>query len=359
MNKNEQLTMIESQAADWLAESDRDGAAWPAERRAALEAWLAEATVHRVAFLRLQHAWQRADRLRALRRPSRSAQDSGTPRSDSSAASDTSPSAFDSLPQPQARSGMPLPNRWPARLMLGAATAVLGVALMVSAGLQPWRDAAQEQRHATARGQREAVALSDGSRLTLNTDTRLRTSVDAQHREVWLDKGEAFFDIAPDPARPFVVHAGAQQVTVLGTKFSLYREGDRLQVAVQEGRVQVQPTRAAGNRVAVLNRDDTALADGGNVLVSRQAAQQVGAALSWLQGKLVFDQVSLAEAARQFNRYNRKQLLITDEAVGRIAIGGVFDAHNAEAFARLLHAGFGLTVETVDDEIRVSAARAG
>lgn len=207
----------------------------------------------------------------------------------------------------------------------------------------------------TARGQREAVALTDGSRLTLNTATRLRTAVTPKQREVWLEQGEAFFDIAHDASRPFVVHAGRQTVTVLGTKFSLLREGDQLRVAVLEGRVQVQ---TAQSRPAVLVRDDTAVADANNVLVSKQTRQQVNAALSWLQGKLVFDQVSLAEAASQFNRYNRKQLVIADDAAAKIAIGGVFDANNAEAFARLLHVGFGLHVQVTEDVILVSGAPA-
>eukprot|EP01034_Spumella_vulgaris_P046031 gene46031-57387_t len=204
----------------------------------------------------------------------------------------------------------------------------------------------------TARGQRESVALADGSHLTLNTATKLRTAVTPQAREVWLDQGEAFFDIAHDAKRPFVVHAGKQTVTVLGTKFSLFREGDRLRVAVLEGRVQVKTARS---NATVLARDDAAVADVANVLVTRKSSQQLNASLSWLQGKLVFDQVSLADAARQFNRYGRRQLVIEDDAAARIAIGGVFDAHNVEAFARLLHAGFGLKVQTDGDTIRVSS----
>jgi transmembrane sensor len=171
-------------------------------------------------------------------------------------------------------------------------------------------------------------------------------------REVWLDEGEAFFDIAHDARRPFVVHAGSQTVTVLGTKFSLLRDGDQLRVAVLEGRVQVKAPR--GNPT-VLTRDDAALAERDNVLVTRKSTQQLKAGLSWMQGKLVFDQATLADAARQFNRYGRKQLVIEDDAAARIGIGGVFDADNVEAFARLLHVGFGLEVDVVGDEIRVSS----
>ena len=326
--KSKELNEIEARAADWIAERDRCDAGLPPERQIALDAWLDASTAHRVAFLRLDHAWRRANRLQALQ----SANSALAPE----------PSMWMGL----ARLARPQVYRAAAGICL-AVLALLAFTLVADFGAsQP------AQHYATKRGQRESVALSDGSRLTLNTATQLRTAVTAQTREVWLEQGEAFFDIAHDPQRPFVIHAGRQTVTVLGTKFSLLREGEQLRVAVLEGRVQVKSAR--GNPV-VLTRDDAALADGGNVLVSKKSSEQLSASLGWLQGKLVFDEVSLADAARQFNRYGRMQLVIEDDAAAGIGIGGVFDANNVEAFARLLHAGFGLNVQIAGNEIRVSS----
>lgn len=206
--------------------------------------------------------------------------------------------------------------------------------------------------YATERGERELVTLADGSQLTLNTATQVRTAVTTQGRQVWLERGEAFFDIAHDAKRPFVIHAGKQTVTVLGTKFSLFRDGEQLRVEVLEGRVQVQTNQG---QPTVLTHADAALADAGGVLVTRQSQQQLTASLGWLQGKLVFDEVSLGEAARQFNRYGSKQLVIKDETAAHILIGGVFDASNVEAFARLIHAGFGLDVQVKGEDIEVSS----
>lgn len=322
--KNKELNDIEASAADWIAERDRQGGRLPAERQAELEAWLSAATAHRVAFLRLDQAWQRADRLRALQ--------GAAP-------------VFTPPPAPRGWA-------WAARPPVRHAAAGLGLAtLALVLGLN-FGKPTHTQNYATERGQRESVTLTDGSKLTLNTATQLRTEVTPQARQVWLERGEAFFDIAHDAKRPFVVHAGKQTVTVLGTKFSLYRDGDKLRVAVLEGRVQVQ---AEQNRPAVLTRADTALADAGNLLLTKLSPQQLTASLGWLQGKLVFNEVSLAEAARQFNRYGRKQLVIKDEAASRIVIGGVFDAANVEAFARLLHAGFGLQVQVQNEEIQISS----
>lgn len=325
---NTELTQTEAMAADWIAERDRGDGVLPAERQQALDDWLNAATAHRVAFLRLDHAWRRADRLQALQGP-RAAR----------------------LPRPPILA-MRSRLAWLARPPVYRAAAGISLAVLAAVLVTDFGGGQATQRYATERGQREMVALADGSRLTLNTATQLRTAVTPQTREVWLDRGEAFFDIAHDARRPFVVHAGGQTVTVLGTKFSLFREGDKLRVAVLEGRVQVKAPRSAPT---VLTRDDAALADVSNVLVTKKSSQQLNASLGWLQGKLVFDQVTLAEAARQFNRYGSTQLVIEDDAAARIVIGGVFDADNVEAFTRLLHAGFGLHVKIRGGEIRVSS----
>ncbi|MDY0743376.1 FecR domain-containing protein [Paucibacter sp. R3-3] len=326
--KNEELKAIEARAADWIAERDRSDGHLPAERQAELQRWLAESTAHRVAFLRLDQTWQRADRLRALK-PAKAPEAASRP---------TRIGGWHWMVQPTLK-----------RAAAGLSLAVL--TLIIASAFRP-QQRQDTVNYATARGQRQSIKLADGSQLTLNTATQLRTAVTPRARQVWLESGEAFFDIAHDAQRPFVIHAGKQTVTVLGTKFSLFREGDRLNVTVLEGRVQVQGEDQG--QATVLTRDHAALADAGNVLVTLQSPQQVNASLGWLQGKLVFNEVSLAEAARQFNRYGIKQLVIKDEAAARIGIGGVFDAGNVEAFARLLHAGFGLEVRVSGDEIQVS-----
>ena len=332
--KSSDLNDIETQAADWIAERDRAGVGTgtplPPERQAALDAWLAASTAHRIAYLRLDQAWQRANRLRALQ---------------------TSAQPLLAPPAPRRAAAW----GWLARPAVQRGAAGMGLATVALVmGLQFLGPRPHTLDYTTARGQRESVMLADGSKLTLNTATQLRTEVTPQTRQVWLQSGEAFFDIAHDAQRPFVIHAGKQRVTVLGTKFSLQRDGDKLRVTVLEGRVQVQD-ELGGSRPTVLARADTAVAEAHNLLVTKVSPQQLSARLGWLQGKLVLSDVTLAEAARQFNRYGDKQLVIKDAAAGRIVIGGVFEAGNVEAFARLLHAGFGLQVQVVGEEIQVSS----
>ena len=319
---------IEVRASEWIAEHDRGD--WSHQRQRDLDAWLDESVANRVAYLRLHDAWQRADRLRALRSAESSAR--------------SMPVATSVRTIPRARSL----EAWGLRALAGIA--VLSSAILLNGDLGRLGSA---QVFATPIGARESVSLEDGSKLTLNTSTQLRAKIDRNRRIVWLDDGEAYFDIAHDATRPFVIFAGSRRVTVVGTKFSLRREGDRLKVDVVEGRVQVQ---SGTTPPTLLSRGETAIGEGANVLVSRRTERQSLAATSWLDGRLVFDQMTIAEAAAQFNRYNRKKLVVADSAAANVRIGGTFEAGNVEGFARLMQAGFGLVVESHDDRIVMYSA---
>ena len=323
---------IEERAADWIAERDRalSEGAWTPAREALLDAWLAESTAHRVAWLRLDAAWRQADRLVALK--------------------DARVAAPAERAEPVASRGWlrtPRRVRWAV-----AAPMALAFGLALVFGLHLTSGA---QKYESDLGAREIVALKDGSHVTLNTATRVRAEVAAGSREVWLDGGEAYFEIVHDAAHPFVVHAGRHDITVLGTKFTVRRDGDDVRVMVSEGRVQVAAGKAPPT---VLARNDAAIAEPDSVLVTHRTPQQIQAGLGWLQGKLVFDQLTIADAAREFNRYNRKQLVIDDPEAARIEIGGVFDADNVDAFARLLRVGFQLDVQAHGDEIHIGRPKA-
>lgn len=317
---------IEAIAAEYLAR--RDNSAWTDENQQALDTWLAESTTHRIAYLRLFHVWQRGDRLSALRSPG-----------------------------PQAKQKMGV-ARLPHFSMQRVAAGMV-VAVVLGAGWFGWYglngDSSPSLHYSTAIGVRESVALADGSQLILNTDTRLRAAVNKAGRKVWLEQGEAFFEVAHDSSRPFVVFAGDRRITVLGTRFSVRRHGDEVEVVVEEGRVQVAPQLAQTTVTpTVVTRNQKIVSEGGNVLVVLKPAAQIVNELSWRQGKLVFDQMTLAEAAAEFNRYNVKKLVIADPAVAAMRIGGSFDTGNVVGFTKLLQQGFALTVNDNGAEIKIS-----
>lgn len=323
---------IEACAADWIAR--RDGGRWTDAQQLELEGWLNASTAHRVAYLRLEAAWLRSDRLAALQVPK------------------IAPAA-----RPAAPSWWPA---WANSMQFGwkiAAGFLLALGLASSSGW--WWSSHEDPGYQAALGERESVELPDGSRLLLNTDTQVRTSLGAKRRSVWLDRGEAYFEVAHDASRPFVVEAGAQRITVLGTKFSVrLLETGQVQVKVLDGRVRVEPKDASeANATAsrVLTRNEVAVAEPDHLLVSRRTAEQIGSDLSWRQGRLVLDQMTLAQAAAEFNRYNHKQLVVEDAAAAGLRIGGSFEVGNVEAFARLLREGFGLQVHSDAKEIKISS----
>jgi transmembrane sensor len=310
---------IEEQAAHWLLRQEEDG--WSAEDQAAFDSWIEASTLHRVAFYRLEHGWRRADRLAASKR----------------AASPTYRLRFSFL-----RIGS-----------VAAAAAVLAVA--IAAGTFTLRHAPDvaSRTFRTELGGRSSYPLDDGSQVELNTDSQLRTELSAKSRAAWLDKGEAYFQIAHDPDRPFVIHAGKQLVTVLGTKFSVRLDGDRVTVAVMEGRVQV----GAKPSLAIATPGDVVLAQGEDRLVQHGPVDQVAAALSWRQGMLTFDRATLADVAREFNRYNRKKLSVDPATAAAIHVGGTFDAENVDAFVRLMKQAYRLTVEDDGTTVKISGGQ--
>nr|WP_316639851.1 FecR family protein [uncultured Roseateles sp.] len=313
---------IEAQAADWAAR--RDSGRWTEADQQALETWIEASLAHRVAFLRLAESWERADRLAALRSPA-----------------------------PQRAPGW---GERRARFSMQGLAACLVMVVAACGVWLSWHGQGEGDRYATEVGARTQVALADGTRLTLNTDSRVRSVVGGSTRTVWLEQGEVYFDVAHDKTRPFVVMAGDRRITVLGTRFSVRQRGDQVSVLVEEGRVQLEPAEVgAGARPTVVTRNDAVIVDPGHMLLMKKTPEQIANELSWRQGKIVLDQLTLGEAAAEFNRYNRKKLVIMDAATAQLRIGGTFDVANVQSFALLLHQGFGLVVQEKGDEIRISS----
>jgi transmembrane sensor len=303
-------------AATWLAREDRG---LTAEETDALDLWLGASSLHRVAYLRLKANWQRADRLAALKSPARRVSDPDR--------------AF----------------RWGTSIAVAA-----GLLLLLGGGAWFLGRRPEVQSYATAVGKMQEVRLSDGTRLELNTNTRMHASVTATRRTVTLDAGEAYFDVVHDASRPFVVYAGNRRITDLGTKFSVFRNGDDVRVTVREGRVKVEIIGPLAQGVPVVaDGGHEVVTKAGETLVLTKPAADIVNELSWRDGMLIFNQQTLAEAAEQFNRYNARQIFVEGNA-RRIRIGGSFKADNLDVFVLLLHRGFGLSVSDQGDRIVVS-----
>lgn len=311
---------IEQRAAEWLVR--REQPQWTDDDQAGLTTWLAESPAHKAAYWRLEHGWRLAGPLGSQR--------------------------LDRVPLPR--------HSPPTRVWMALAGCLLvAVAIAITlrvVGVEPSRPTV---RIATAVGSQRHVVLADGSRLVVNTDSALRAAVNRTDRTVWLDRGEAYFEVAHDARHPFVIQAGDHRVTVLGTRFSVRRDGDAVRVTVLEGRVRVEDAKTDGGTAAIVTAGDVAVARGASLLVAARSPAVVQEALTWRTGMLTFDRTTLADAAVEFNRYNRVHLTIADDQAARLRVGGSFEATNVAAFARLLRSAFGLQVNTRGDEIIVES----
>jgi len=317
-------------AAQWVIAQEEGG--WTETDRADFEGWLAESDGNKAAYWRLKHSWRQADRIAALghSRP------------------------------PGTNPGEPLARRrrangWFRASVAAALAATLGLGYHTSVNWREPTAAPATSQFATGIGVRKVVELPEGSRVELNTRSRVRVAVTDHRREIWLDGGEAYFEVTRRAGLPFIVHAGNRKVTVLGTKFSVRRIGDEVDVSVLEGRVRVEEVRERGGlRSTIIAGGDIARTRGPATLVIARSEQRVENMLAWREGMLNFDRTRLADAAAEFNRYNRKPIVIADPDLADMRIGGTFPATDPDAFVRLLRDAYGLKVEDSPDSIKVS-----
>ncbi len=224
--------------------------------------------------------------------------------------------------------------------------------------------------YATGRGEQRTVHLPDGSTIELNSRSRVHVRFSQHERGVELVEGQALFEVAKDPARPFVVRSDATRVRAVGTQFDVYRKASSTTVTVVEGRVAVLPVRneptAAPGGTSTPEAGSSGDAQivivsaGEQVTVTAQAVTHpahadVAAATAWTQRELVFDSAPLTEVAEEFNRYNVRQLVVSeDPALNDLHVTGVFSSTDPASLLRFLRGQRGISVEETDRTIRIS-----
>lgn len=172
----------------------------------------------------------------------------------------------------------------------------------------------------TAPGQHRKVTLADGSQVMLDGATRLEARLSGHRRQVELVRGEAFFDVAHDPSRPFTVKADAGSARVLGTAFDLERIDGRLELSVHRGRVRLAPTGLI-HRSAELTVGQRAFAKEGRLSAVKRFDP---AADDWRSGWLETDGVTLDRLVERLNRGSTLRITIADPALGRQRVAGRF-----------------------------------
>jgi transmembrane sensor len=324
---------IMEEAADWLL---RHHAGLDPAGERDLSRWLARDPAHRAAFEALAGPWQALDGLAQDEQMLvlRGAALGLAPEGPSDGAPDSAPEAApDSAPEPAKRAW-----HWPRALAASLALVAGGAGLWwaLAGADTPVREVLE-----TGRAQRQSFVLSDGSTVMLDAESRVDVAMTRHRRSLDLARGQAYFQVAHDRSRPFVVSAGEREVVAVGTEFDVRRGLGQVTVALMQGRVRVEPTGSFDS--------SQPLASGGTELTVGQAltfdhdrqrtlitAVDPAAIKGWREGLLHFDHVSLDQAVADFNRYAARPLRLGDPSLARLLVSGVFRAQDAEGFVKAL-----------------------
>lgn len=254
-----------------------------------------------------------------------------------------------------------------SRLPLAASLAAIAV-ISVAGGalLQPWSNPVPDPAaskpgfniYQTAVGERSTVTLEDGSIVTLNTNSRLRVTFSRGERDLVLLAGQALFQVAHDPARPFIVSALDRQVVATGTEFEVRVDRQVVRVALLQGHVVVRPagaSRTSGGAAPadLVPGDQLTAREGSGVEVARA---DVEALTSWKEGRVRFTDMLLADAVAEMNRYSHTPIVIEDKAAGEIRISGTFRTGQSQDFAAAVASLFPVEVSQANGQIRLRSA---
>lgn len=350
---------IEAEAAAWIAQLDGTG---PSQQDlAALREWMGRSPQHRAALERLAAVWDDLNILTQLAVP---------------------------LPGRVAADEPALAGRYWSHVFRPVAALVAGAALVVAViiGGSPWRNApevadvadnvaaiaaSQGTSYTTAVGMQRTIELADGSRVLLNTDSEVEIELGIATREIRLLKGEALFEVARDPGRPFLVYAGNGLVRAVGTAFSVYlRNENSVSVTVTEGEVELaaMPEPASSDLARDTGLESPAplatlkagqVATFGHKVESIQflALNEIERQLSWRDGMLRFDGEPLSHVVAEVSRYTTQKIVILDPGLADLRIGGYFKVGETEAMFEALETSFGVHAERIGGNlVHLSAA---
>jgi transmembrane sensor len=356
MNSNE----AEIAAGEWLARLDRDD---PGPRDlAAFERWKSADPRHAAAYARLASAWQALDRVQAIRPNSDEPIDDDYLNTAKQYTHFRQPPEPHSVPLsvPSASSAPRHPRLWHRLWFLFPVPASVLLAL---AGLWISHGIGGSHSFSTGIGGFQRIILDDQSTVELNTNSEVRVAFTAGLRRVELVRGEASFEVTHDTSRPFIVSAGPTAVRAVGTKFDVNRLEGAVEVTVDEGRVAIGSAAvletkldALPTAIPRLSAGQSAIAGGGGVELENLRQGDLARKLAWRNQMLVFDGDSLADVIAQFNRYNKRQLVITDPTLAALRIGGYFRPTNLDAFISVLKSDFGIRVDVDDNRLELSPA---
>jgi transmembrane sensor len=242
------------------------------------------------------------------------------------------------------------PSRLALSLAAGVAIIVLGAGLFVA--LRPTGPESTRQYASERAGHRD-IALPDGSSIELGGATSITARYGRDERVVDLETGEAFFRVA-HAERPFVVTAGPLRIRDLGTAFNVRRTGNRVTVAVTEGRVRVSPSATDGDAATVELGAGREVSYDPETQAMRILDVTAASATAWRGHRLEFVNEPLASVVENVNRYSTRPIRLADADLGRLTFTGTVEVDTIDSWVSALPRVFPVRVDSYADRLELA-----
>lgn len=335
------LDTLRDQSDRWIARLNSDHCT--NQDRQEFSTWLAQSPAHHQAFDQQLDLFQQLGALNGLTSSERRVTERREPLN----------TAAQSIAQDRRnadRRGQPPAQCLPAWRLLSSWAPFVCAAVVVMAFFWPTNQDSSRLHYSTGAGESRTLQLSDGSQVRLNTRSALSVHFSDSHRQLTLTRGEAFFDVAKDPSRPFIVNLGDSSVTAVGTAFNIHRDGNNSQVHLTEGVISAAATDAPRS-TQVTAGQRFQLSPSGVSAMTRDTLDP-----DWLDGSLDFDNTPLSDAIAELNRYLRQPVQLQLSAKQQQQpISGHFAAGEADATLRAISMSFNLQLERVNGQQILSA----
>ncbi|WP_286235313.1 FecR family protein [Thalassotalea sediminis] len=237
-------------------------------------------------------------------------------------------------------------------VMLAASISFVALILWMTMSLD-----VKKSSYITIKGQQLETTFDDGSIIHLNTNSHIETEFSDEKRIVKLIKGEALFEVAHDANRPFIVYVGDRLVQAIGTEFVIHVKPENIQVTVTDGKVKMSKVQGESSIAdikamnnAVIKKGDVYLTKGEKAIVTgnekptlmKIASDNMTRELSWLNGKLIFDNESLFDVIEEINRYIDVTIVLKESSLHDLKISGRFDLGDSDALIEALELSFNI-----------------
>lgn len=311
MTDRQSAAQIEEEAARWVMRGDREGET--EQHRLALEAWFAGDVRRRGAYLQLQAVWADLDQL------------------------ERTTTVLAATPAGQdAQDGRAVAGMYPDRRLVSRRWWIGGASAVAAASAGAvFLTMSSATRYSTAIGEVRRLPLPDRSTMAINSASRVEVAYADNRREVTIEAGEAWFQVAKDRDRPFVVSAGRVRVQAVGTAFSVRRRDGGVEVMVTEGVVEVWVAGSGARPIAVAAGSATFVEEAtGTLQPDGDDAAKIARRLAWRSGQLDLAGETLGEAIGEFNRHSPAPIMVEGTELEDKRLYGIFRLDDPGGFAR-------------------------